>query len=179
ALGSGRALAIDEVGQGRIRLAMLVVEDAVLPPAADEAGAEYPAMARAIAIEIAGAGPGQDGREVFGLIRRDHPLARRVIGDAEQADLAVAPGLRPGPFDRFLEVLELLRRVDVELAGRAAGAAAIDLDHGIAMRHPDLGIRALEHHVLAGGIGDHLGMTRFELAPALAHELRDMGVLAV
>jgi hypothetical protein len=46
----------------------------------------------------------------------DHPLARGVVGDAEQTDFVVRPGLRRGPFDRVVEVAEFGGRVDVELA---------------------------------------------------------------
>ncbi len=103
------ALARGEVGEGRVGIAVLVPQHAAVPPAPEKAAAENPALAGAVAVEIVGALPGEHRREMRRPLCGDHPLARGVIGDAEQAHLAAAPGLRRGPLDRVVEIAELRR----------------------------------------------------------------------
>ena len=146
---AGVALAGDDVDERRIRIAVLVPEHAALPPSADEAARIDAVGAGAVAEEIVCPLPRQQRREMLRALRRDRPLARGIIGNAEEADLAAAPGLHAGPLDRVMEVAELGRRVDVELARRLAGAARIHFEDDIAVRHPQLGIGRLEHEMLA------------------------------
>src|SRR5207249_6420528 len=92
ALGPSVALARGEVGERRVGIAVLVPQHAAVPPAPEEAAAEDAALPGAVAVEIVGALPRKDRREMRGPLRRDHPLACGVIGDAEQTDLTVRPG---------------------------------------------------------------------------------------
>ena len=73
----------------------------------------------------------------------DLPLVDGVIGDAVETHLAVRPLLLPRPFDGVGEVPGLARGEDVEIAGRAAGAARIDPHAGVAPWHPYLGVDRL------------------------------------
>src|SRR5581483_9913935 len=105
--------------------------DLGLRPVLHEAAVENSAMMRHVAVEIGRALPGADRGQVLWLQRRRLPLVLRVIGNAVEADLAVRPGLRPGPFDAAGEVLRLPQGPDVDHAGRTAGAAAVDPDADI------------------------------------------------
>ena len=89
------ALAGHDIGEWAVRIAVLVAQNASVPPPVGESVAEDAALPRAVAVEIRSALPGKDRRQMRRPQRGDHPLARRVIGDAQQPDLAVAPGLRP------------------------------------------------------------------------------------
>src|SRR6185437_9872864 len=107
-------------------------------PVLHEAAAEDAAVMRHVAVEVGGALPGADRGEVLRLQRRRLPLVLGVIGDAVEADLAVRPRLYAGPVDALRQVLRLAQRPDVDDAGRAAGAARVDTDADIAVRHPFL-----------------------------------------
>ena len=92
-----------------------------------------------------------------GLSARHLPLVHGVIGDAVDADFAVAPGLRAGPLDAPIEILRLARRPHVEMAGRAAGAARVDAHAGIAVRHPFLRIDQFPVLIFVARPLQHLG----------------------
>src|SRR5712691_2927859 len=92
------------------------------------------------------------------------PLVLRVVGDAVEPDLAVRPGLHARPFDAVRQVLRLAQRPDVDHAGRAAGAAAVDANADIAVRHPFLRIDHLPALIL---VGRAAGDVRVVLAHAL------------
>ena len=96
-----------------------------------------------VAVVVGRALPGDHRRQVLGLERRDLPLVDGVVGDAVQAHLAVRPLLLPRPFDGDGEVLGLARGEDVQIAGRAAGAARVEPHAGVAPGHPDLGVHRL------------------------------------
>ncbi len=121
-------------------------------------GREDAAMMRHVAVPVGGALPHAHGGQVRRLQRRDMPLVDAVIGDAVQPDLAVAPGLHARPFDALVEILGLARREMVDISGRAAGAARIDADAGIAVRNPFLRVHHLPVLVLVGGSGGDVGM---------------------
>src|SRR4029077_5280989 len=71
------------------------------------------------------------------------PLVHRVIGNAVDADLAVAPGLRARPFDALIEILRFARRPHIEITWRAPCATRVDAHTDIAVRHPFLRIDEL------------------------------------
>jgi hypothetical protein len=85
--------------------------------------ADDAAVAVDVAVEITGALPNADGRQMGRLHGRHLPLVHRVVRDAAQAHLAVAPGLLPCPFDALVEILGFLRRPNIHPARRAPGAA--------------------------------------------------------
>ena len=85
-----------------------------------------------------------------GLQIGDEPLVDREVGNAGEADLAVAPRLRRGPFDGVVEIDRLGERPRLALAGRLAGAAAVDAHGGVALRHPPFGRDGLPVHVGRG-----------------------------
>ena len=119
-------------------------------------------MAAELAVIVRRTLPDAQRGEMRRLERADLPLVHRVVGDAVDADLAVAPRLRAGPLDASVEVLRLARRPDVEVTRRAPGAARVDAHADIAVRHPFLRIdqlpvlipvaRALQH--LGRGLGE-------------------------
>src|SRR5262249_30256153 len=63
-----------------------------------------------LAIKVGEAFPHADRSEMLRLHARDLPLIDRVIGDAAQAYLAVAPGLAAGPLDARVEIAAFPRR---------------------------------------------------------------------
>src|SRR5256712_5715480 len=85
-------------------------------------GAEDAAVVAEVAVVVGGALPDADRGEVRRLLGRHLPLVHRVVGDAREADLAVAPGLPGRPLDAVVEVFRLAGRPEVEDAGGAAGA---------------------------------------------------------
>ena len=105
-------------------------------------------MAAKLAVIVGRAFPDAQRREMRRPQRRHVPLVHGVVGNAVDADLAVAPGLRARPLDAVVEVLGLARRPHVEIAGRAAGAARIDAHDRVAVRHPFLRIDQLPVLVL-------------------------------
>ena len=103
----------------------------VFPERADDA-----AMVRHVAVPVGGALPDAHRGEVRRLHRGDVPLVDRVVGNAGQADLAVAPGLRRRPFDTVVKILRLAWREMIDKTRRAAAAARIDAHADITVRHP-------------------------------------------
>src|SRR5262249_5949883 len=63
---------------------------------------------------------------------------------ARQADATVGPGLSRHPFDEVVAVLGLLLTPERNVALAAVDAAAVGIEHGIAVGAPISGIRALE-----------------------------------
>src|SRR6185295_11878799 len=125
----------------------------VLAKAADDA-----AVARALAIGIVPAFPDADRGEVRRLRRGGAPLVAGVVGDAVHADLARAPGLLRRPFDAVVDVLRLARAVVAEEAGRAARAARVDADAGVAVGHPLLRVDDFPVLVAVGRAGEDVGV---------------------
>ena len=157
---AGDELARDHASGAAFADAVLHARDLARIPARQEVG-ENAAMTAQLAVIVGRAFPDAQRGEMRRIERRDLPLVHGVVGDAVDADLAVAPGLRAGPFDALIEILRLARRPDVEMAGRTPGAARVDAHAGIAVRHPFLRIdqfpvlifvaRALQH--LGRGLG--------------------------
>jgi len=94
-------------------------------------------------------------------------------------DLAVAPGLLGGPLDAVIQVLGLARRPEVELPGRAPGAARVDPDARVAVGHPFLGIDDFPVLVLVRRPGGHVGMLLDHPAPLVGVEILEVEPLAV
>ena len=134
--------------------AVLHAADLARMPAVEKV-AQDAAVAAELAIIVRRAFPDAQGGEMRRLERADRPLVHRVVGNAVDADLAVAPGLRAGPFDALIEVLGLARRPHVEHARRAAGAARVDAQADIAVRHPFLRIDQLPVLILVARAFEH------------------------
>jgi hypothetical protein len=123
--------------------------DLELPPELHEPVRVEAALPRRLAVEVGQPLPGDERGEVRRLQRRDPPAHHRVPRDAARGDLARRPRLRRGPLDHVVEVLGVLRAVEVEHARRLAGPARVGAEDRVAARHPPLGVRRLPHHVLA------------------------------
>src|SRR3546814_10423681 len=72
-----------------------------------------------IAVPVGVAFPRADRRQMRRLQAGDAPLVHRIVGNAGETDLAVAPGLPGRPFDALVEVLRLPHRMVIDDAGRA------------------------------------------------------------
>src|SRR6185295_1605906 len=108
--------------------AVLDVGDLVLGPELLELAEDAAVIAR-VAIAIVLAFPRNDRRQMRWVQARHAPLVTRVVGDAQHADLAVAPRLRTRPLDALVDVLDLARAVAVQEPRRPSGAARIDAEH--------------------------------------------------
>jgi protein-disulfide isomerase-like protein with CxxC motif len=102
--------------------------------------AQDSAVAAQLAVIVGRAFPDAQRGEVRRFQRAHVPLVHRVIGNAVDADLAVAPGLRAGPLDAFVKVLRLARRPHVERARRTPGTARVDAHQSKSVRDPFLWI---------------------------------------
>lgn len=100
------------------------------------------------------------------LQRRDLPLIDGHVGDAEQAHLAVRPGLTGGPFNRIVEVPRLARRPQIEIARRITRAAHVERDDGVAVSHPSLRIGVLPAHEATGRLHGDVRVCLQQLSPA-------------
>ena len=136
-------------------------------------------MVAEIAIVISGALPDADRGQVRWLEHRDLPLVHRVVGDAVQPDLAVTPGLLGRPLDAVVEVLGLAGRPDVEVPGRAAGAARVDADADVAIRYPLLRVDHFPVLVLVRRSSGHVGMLLDHPAPLVGVEILEVEPLPV
>ena len=114
-------------------------------------------MPAQLAVIIGRAFPDAQGGKMRRLERADRPLIHRVIGDAVDADFAVAPRLRARPFDALIKILRFARRPDVEEPGRSSGAARIDTQTDIAVRHPFLRIDQFPVLIFVARTLQHLG----------------------
>src|SRR5262249_27595292 len=85
--------------------------------------------------------------------------------NAEHADLAVAPRLFAGPLDALIKIRDFAVGVRVHHAGRPAGAARVDPDHDIAVRHPALGIGDLPILIFVARTFENLRMVLDHLLP--------------
>src|SRR5712664_4382368 len=126
----------------------------VLPVLAE--GADDAAVAVAVAVGVVPAFPGADRGEVRRLRGRSAPLVARVVRDAVHADPAAAPGLLRRPFDAQVDVAGLARIVVAEIARRAAGAARVDADAGVALGHPLLRVDHFPVLVPVRGAGERV-----------------------
>src|SRR6516164_9849645 len=105
--GAGRTFAGVDVSTVGIRIAVLVAQDAAIPPTLEKPACVDPVLTRAVAIKVVGALPRQNCREMRRPHCRDKPLPRSVIRNAKQPDLAATPRLRARPFNRIVEVTKL------------------------------------------------------------------------
>jgi len=144
--------------------AMLDARDLTRMPSVEKI-AEDAAVAAEFTVVVAGAFPDAQRGEVRRPQRAGVPLVHGVIGDAVDADFAVAPALRAGPLDAFVNVLRLSRRPDIEHAGRASGAARVDAHAGIAVRHPFFGIDQFPILILVARALQHFGRRLDEARP--------------
>jgi len=79
--------------------------------------AEDPTVARQIPVIIGGAFPHANRGKVRRREGGNPPLIHRVIGNAVQPDLAIAPRLHARPFDAVVEIPRLARGPHVQMAG--------------------------------------------------------------
>src|SRR5919202_1279220 len=154
-LGAGDQEPVVRVGGAASTEPMLHRHDLLLEPVAPKV-AQDPAVSRHVAIEIGRALPRADGGQVGRLQRGHVPLVDRIVGDAVETDLAVAPGLPAGPLDAVVQVLRLARRERVDIAGRAARPPRVDTDTRVPVRHPLLRIDHLPILVLVRRAGGHV-----------------------
>ena len=150
-------------------------------PAREEV-AQDAAVAGELAVIIRRAFPHAQRGEMRRIESAGIPLVHRIVRDAVDADLAVAPALRAGPFDALIDILRLARRPHVEFARRAPGAARVDAHAGIAVRHPFLRIDQFPILILVARSLQNIGR-RFDHAAPLARiallERQPLGVGAV
>ena len=133
------------VGQVLRRAAERVMHQVRGEPVGHE-HAEDAAVEQRVAIDVGEALPRDDRLQRRRLEIGDEPLVDREIGNAGQADIAVAPRLRRRPFDRVVEVDRFRERPRLALAGRLAAAAPVDAHGGVAARHPPFRVDGLPVH---------------------------------
>ncbi len=133
-------------------------------PAREEI-AEDAAVAAKLAVIIRRALPDAQRRKMLRPQRRRLPLVHRVVRDAVDADLAVRPRLHARPFDARGNVLRLARRPHFQIARRAPGAARVDAQADIAVRHPFLRVEQLPVLVLVAGAFEHVRRRRDDAQP--------------
>ena len=108
--------------------------------------AQDSAVEQRVAVDVGEALPRDDRLERRRLPIGGEPLVERVIGNAEQADFAVAPRLRCRPLDGVVEVDQFGERPRFALALAFAAAAAVDAHGGVAARHPPGRVDGLPIH---------------------------------
>src|SRR5215468_11916955 len=77
-----------------IRIAVLVAQDAAVPPAFEKSARVDAVLPRAVAIKVVSTLPRQNCREMRRPHRGHKPLPRSVIRNTEQPDFSAAPRLR-------------------------------------------------------------------------------------
>src|SRR5262245_49749373 len=97
--GAGHTFAGVDVPTVGIWIAVLVAQNAAVPPTFEKSACVDPVLTCAIAIKVVGALPRQNCREMRRPHCGDKPLPRGIIRNAKQPDLPAAPGLRPCPFN--------------------------------------------------------------------------------
>jgi hypothetical protein len=95
------------------------------------------------------------------------PLIDGVVGDAQQAHLAVTPRLGAGPLDAKIEVAGFPGGKGVNISWRAAAATGIDSHTDIPIRHPFLRIDHLPILVLVGRAFGHIRVLRGHPLPLI------------
>src|SRR5690606_26809062 len=103
-IGPGSAFAGQAIPVRTLAATILIGQHLARPPRESEAVAEDSAVMAAVTVEVAGALPGHDGREMGRPQGSNLPLFDGQIRDTDQPHLAVGPGLDTGPFDPFVEV---------------------------------------------------------------------------
>jgi len=106
----------DRVARGALAEAVLDGLDLHVVPVFGE-GAENAAVPGQLAVPVRGPLPDAHRGQVRWLGAGDQPLVHRVVGDAGETDLAVAPRLLGRPLDAVVEVLCLPGAEVVDVAG--------------------------------------------------------------
>ena len=119
-------------------------------------GAQDSPMVGHVPVPIRGPLPGDHGGEMRRLQGSHMPLIDRIIGDSQQADLAVAPGLGARPLDAEVKIAGLSRGEWVDISSRPAATAGIDSHTDVPIRHPFLRIGRLPILVLVGRTFGHI-----------------------
>ena len=175
---AGHPLAVHAAAIAACAAAVLHAHDLRGKPGAGE-GAQDAAVVREIAIVVGGALPDAHGRQVRRLERGHLPLVHGVVRDAVQPDPAVAPRLPGRPLDALVEVLRLAGRPEVDVAGRAPGAARVHAHAGIAVRHPLLGVDDLPVLVLVRRARRHVRVLLHHAPPLVGVEILEVQPLGV
>src|SRR5262245_49738862 len=97
-----------------IRISVFIAYDAAVPPPLEKSARVDTILTRAVAIKVVRALPGQNCREMRRPHRGHEPLPRRIIGNAEQANLPAAPGSCARPFNGIVEVAKLRRGIRIK-----------------------------------------------------------------
>src|SRR5215471_315823 len=177
--GPGHPFAGVDVPTVGVRTAVLVAQDAAVPPTFEKSAGVDAVLPRAVAIKVICALPGQNCSEMRRLHRGHKPLPRGVIRNTEQPDFPAAPWLRARPFNGIVKVAKLRRRIRIESTRRLAGAAGVHVDNHVAVRDPHLRVRPLEDEVLARRSCQNLRIGRVQSVPSLLHEFPQRHVLSV
>src|SRR6516162_4117875 len=120
--GPGHTFAGVDVPTVGIRIAVLVAQDAAVPPAFEKSARVDAVLPRSVAIKVVCALPGQNCSEMRRLHRSHKPLPRGVIGNAEQPDFSAAPSLCTRPSNGIVEVAKFRRRIRIESTRRLASS---------------------------------------------------------
>src|SRR5262245_1841024 len=89
--GRRNTIAVVDVPTVGIRIAVLVAQDAAVPPAFEKSARVDAVLPRAVAIKVVCALPGQNCRKMWRPHRGHKPLPRGVIRNTEQPDFSAAP----------------------------------------------------------------------------------------
>src|SRR5437764_9667494 len=92
---------------------------------------------RHVTIPVSRAFPNAHRDQVRRLERRHLPLVDRIVGDAVEPNLAVAPWLDSGPLDAVVKIFSLARREMIDVTRRAAAASRIDAHANVAIRRSE------------------------------------------
>src|SRR5262249_49526778 len=178
---AGDRLAGDAAFARAVAEPVLDVGDLMLPPQLLEL-AQDAAVVAGIAVAVVLPFPWDDRREMRRTVHGDAPLVAGVIGNPEHADFAVAPRFFAGPLDALIKIRDFAVGVRVHHAGRPAGAARVDPNHGIAVRHPALGVGHLPILIFVARTFENLRMVLDHLSPLVGVTLligETLGVDAV
>src|SRR5665647_1003224 len=136
-------------------------------------------MVRHVAVEIRSAFPYANRGEMLGLQSGRLPLVLGIIGNAVETDLAVRPRLYAGPVDALRQILRLAQRPDVDNTGRAPGAAAVDTDTNVFVRHPFFRIDDFPALVLVGRTGRYVRLVGAHAPPLVRVKIIEVQPFAV
>ena len=132
-----------------------------------------------VAIEVAHPFPRDHRREMRWLQTRDQPLCDRVVADAEQTDLPVAPWLRSGPLDAVVEIFRPADRIGLDMPWRATPASRIDANTDVSARNPSLRVADLPRLIAVRRPSGDLGMILDQRAPGVGVPILEVEPLAI
>ena len=92
-------------------------------------------------------------------------MVHRIVGDAVETNLAVAPRLNRGPLDAIVVILALARRPDLHHSRRVTSAAAVDANTDIAVGNPLLRIDDFPVLIFVGRTLSDLGIFANHVVP--------------